>query len=313
MYDFINNYLLFLIELFSIFTLISILLIILFTLKIKKNNNIKIEHINKKYMYIKKKILNKIMKKKLYKKIIKDEEKKIKITEKKNNIYVMKFNGDIYAKDINKFKDIISVLISITKKNDQVLMILNSNGGFVNNYGLAALQLNRIKSNNIKLIISIDLIAASGGYLMACVGNYIIASKFAIIGSIGVIGQVPNFNKLLDKNNIEIEEHTSGEFKTTLTLFGKNTEKGRKRFCEYLEKTHIIFKKFILSHRKKINIEKISSGEYWYGDDAIDLNLIDKIQTSDEYITDHLDTHNIYEITIEENQKNKLSNIFKNI
>lgn len=304
----INEYIIFVIKLITIF-LIPILILILIKTNKKQNKNLNIENINEKFQTNKDTINNIILKKKEYKIYKKNKVK----NENKNNLFVIRFNGDIYAKETIKLKEIISNIILIAKKDDEVMLILNSSGGLVNNYGLAASQLERIKKQNIKLTVSIDLIAASGGYLMAVVADKIIASEFSISGSIGVIGQIPNFNRLLDKNYIDIEQHTSGKYKRNLTIFGKNTENDRKKFIEILEKTHELFNNFILKHRKDIDIEKISTGEYWYAKEALNLHLIDEIKTSDEYIIEKLDSSNIYEIKIKSNSLIKnLTSIIKN-
>ncbi len=176
-------------------------------------------------------------------------------------------------------------------------MKLTSNGGFVNYYGFAASQLNRLKSKNIKITASVDLIAASGGYLMVSVADKIIASNFAIIGSIGTLGIVPNFYKLLKKHDIDIEHHTSGSYKSTLNILSKNTDIGRIKFIKNLNRTQKIFKDIIKKNRSNLNIDEVSTGEYWYAVDAINYKLVDKIQTSDEFIFENLNKFNIYEIT----------------
>ncbi|HIH2763862.1 MAG TPA: protease SohB, partial [Candidatus Azoamicus sp.] len=219
------------------------------------------------------------------------------------------FNGDINASEIKNLKKILSIIILNKLNVDEVLLKLTSSGGIVTNYGLAATQLKRLKNENIKLTISIDTVAASGGYMIACVADKIIASQFSIIGSIGVLGVIPNINKALNKHNIEIEYHTSGKYKKTLSLIGENTEDGRKKFIESLENTHFLFKSFIKENRNNINIEEISTGEYWYGIDALKLNLIDKIQTSDEYILEKMSENNIYEIKFNDKTNNNIKNI----
>ncbi|MDP2762910.1 MAG: protease SohB [Enterobacteriaceae bacterium] len=303
MENFINEYLIFILKIIAITILVILatlaILITIILLTKKKTPTIKIENINKKYLNLQMLLYSNTLEKKDFKNI----KTKIKIDIKntkhiqKNNVYLLNFNGDIHANEINTLREIISAIIAIAKKNDEVLIILNSSGGLVNNYGLAASLIKRIRDNNINLTISVDLIAASGGYLIACVANKIIASHFSIIGSIGVIGQVPNFNKLLLKNNIKIEEHTSGEYKRTLTIFGKNEDKGREKFKDLLKNTHNIFKEFVKKNRPIVSIDEISTGEYWYGTDALKLKLIDEIKTSDEYLKEKMETKNVYEIT----------------
>ncbi|CAB3976441.1 protease SohB [Candidatus Azoamicus ciliaticola] len=302
----------------KIITIIILLLLTIITcliiIKNKDNKYIEIKNINKKYITLKKMFLSEILKKTEKKNIIKNINKEEKIIKTKN-LFILNFNGDINASDINNLKDILSILILNKKYVDEVLIKLTSNGGIVTNYGLAATQLKRLKNENINLTISIDTIAASGGYMMACVANKIIASHFSIIGSIGVLGIIPNINKMLNKNNIEIEYHTSGKYKKTLSVIGENTEIGRKKFIESLENTHFLFKNFVKENRSQINIDEIATGEYWYGIDALKLNLIDKIQTSDEYIMENLNNTKIYEIKLNEktNIKNKIKENIHNI
>ncbi len=175
-------------------------------------------------------------------------------------------------------------MLAVAKPTDEVLVRLETGGGMVHAYGLASSQLDRIKRAGIPLTISVDKVAASGGYMMACVADKIIAAPFAVIGSIGVIAQVPNFNKLLKKHDIEFEQITAGEFKRTLTMFGENTDKAREKFTHEIEQTHGLFKNFISDHRPALEIEKVATGEHWYGNQAQELGLVDEIGTSDDLL-----------------------------
>lgn len=168
----------------------------------------------------------------------------------------------------------------------------------MNGYGLAASQLQRLRDRNIPLTVCIDKIAASGGYLMACVANRIIAAPFAIIGSIGVVAQLPNFHRWLKKHNIDVELLTAGEYKRTLTLFGENTEKGREKFQEDLEKIHDAFKSAVLSNRGQLNINQVSTGEHWLAKDAFDLKLVDSLKTSDDYLAEKMQDFNAFKIAV---------------
>ena len=192
----------------------------------------------------------------------------------------------------------MTALLTIAKHQDEVLIRLESPGGSVNGYGLAASQLQRIRDRNIPLTVCIDKVAASGGYLMACVANYILAAPFAIIGSIGVVAQIPNFHRLLKKNDIDVELLTAGEYKRTLTLFGENTEAGRQKFKEDLEKIHIAFRNYVLSNRNMLEIDKVSTGEHWLATDAFDLRLIDKLITSDDYLIEKMKSHKAFKLCI---------------
>ncbi|EGZ7035818.1 protease SohB, partial [Cronobacter sakazakii] len=164
------------------------------------------------------------------------------------------------------------------------LVRLESPGGVVHGYGLAASQLQRLRERQIPLTIAVDKVAASGGYMMACVANNIVAAPFAIIGSIGVVAQIPNFNRLLKRNDIDIELHTAGQYKRTLTLLGENTEEGREKFREDLNETHHLFKEFVHSMRPSLDIDAVATGEHWYGVQAKEKGLVDEISTSDDLI-----------------------------
>ena len=139
--------------------------------------------------------------------------------------------------------------------------------------------------------------AASGGYMMACVADKIIAAPFAIVGSIGVIAQLPNFNRLLDKHGVDFELMKAGELKRTVTMFGKNTDEDRAHFNEQLEDTHDLFKDFVKENRPVLEIDKVATGEHWLATRGVDLNLVDELLTSDDYLLNASKDADIYEIS----------------
>lgn len=217
----------------------------------------------------------------------------------KSHVFVVDFKGSIDAKEVSSLREEVSAILSVAKPEDEVFVRLESGGGMVHGYGLASSQLDRIRQHNIPLTVSVDKVAASGGYMMACVANSIISAPFAILGSIGVIAQVPNFNKLLKKNDIEFEQFTAGEFKRTVTMFGENTEKGKEKFIEELEETHVLFKNFVSERRPSLDIAKVATGEHWFGLKALELGLVDNIQTSDDYLQSKSKTHKVVAIKYE--------------
>ena len=221
------------------------------------------------------------------------------------NLYVIDFKGSIDAKEVSSLREEITAILSVATAQDEVFVRLESGGGMVHGYGLASSQLQRLKDKNIPLTISVDKVAASGGYMMACIADKIISAPFAILGSIGVIAQIPNFNKVLKKHDIEFEQLTAGEYKRTLTMFGENDDLGRAKFKQELQETHDLFKDFVAKFRPTLDIDKVATGEHWYGTQAIDLNLIDKIQTSDDYLVEQLATRHIAQIKY--SQKKKLA------
>lgn len=214
-------------------------------------------------------------------------------TEKKR-LFVLKFDGDVKASAVAALREEITAILTLATPEDEVVLCLESPGGMVHTYGLAASQLTRITQQDIPLTISVDAVAASGGYMMACIGTRILAAPFAIIGSIGVVAQLPNFHRLLKKNDIDFEMFTAGEYKRTVTMFGENTDKGKSKFVEELEDTHELFKSFVAEHRPQVNIPEVATGEIWYGKRALENNLIDDIQTSDEYLMSRRQDANIY-------------------
>ena len=229
--------------------------------------------------------------------IVDEESDNNKETDEKGRLFVINFDGDVEASAVENMREEITAIISAADNKDQVLVRLESPGGMVHSYGLAASQLSRIKAANLRLIIAVDQVAASGGYMMACVADEIIAAPFAIVGSIGVIAELPNFHRLLKHNKVDYEQHTAGEYKRTLTMFSENSEAARTKFKQELEETHELFKKFITDNRPSLDIEKVATGEHWYGTQAIELGLIDKIQTSDDYIVNMAKDSDVFEIT----------------
>lgn len=216
---------------------------------------------------------------------------------KKTNqkIYVLDFKGDMAASAVESLREEITLILSTAKAGrDRIIVRLESPGGMVHGYGLAAAQLVRLREAGFHVTICVDKVAASGGYMMACIANEVISAPFAIVGSIGVVAQVPNFNRLLKENKIDFELYTAGQYKRTVTMFGENTEEGKTKFEEELQQTHALFKHFVEKYRPQLNVEKVATGEHWYGQDALDLNLVDKLQTSDEYLLGLLPQHDVY-------------------
>ena len=220
----------------------------------------------------------------------------------KKNLYLIDFDGDTKASASKQLSDVINVLIPVLQKSDTVVCHIKSGGGMVPHYGHAASQLSRLREH-CHLVASIDIVAASGGYMMASVAHTIIAAPFSIVGSIGVVAQMPNFNKFLKSKDIEFEEHTAGESKRSLTLFGENTDQKREKFVEKLEVTHDLFKKHIQHYRPEIDIDKVSTGDYFYANESVTLldnKLVDEIQTLDDYISTKKNDHRVWRVNFEE-------------
>ncbi len=215
---------------------------------------------------------------------------------KRKTVYVLEFDGDIRGSAVDGLAKEVSAVLTSAKSEDEVVVKLESGGGMVTSYGLGASQLERIRKRGIPLTVCVDKVAASGGYMMACVASKIMAAPFAVLGSIGVVAQIPNFHRLLKEFNIDFELLTAGKFKRTLTLFGENTDEGRQKFIEDIEKIHDQFKHYVDSHRPKLDIETVATGETWSGDEALQLALIDEICTSDEYLMRACDNADVFEV-----------------
>lgn len=262
----------------------------------------KIKHLNKEIGDLKEHFQSETYSKAALKQSKKDEKQKAKENKSEGDlpcVYVLDFNGDIKASQANQMKDEITAILSLDKMPSEVVVKLESGGGMVHQYGFASSQLERITRKGIPLTVCVDRVAASGGYMMAAVADKIVAAPFAIVGSIGVIAQLPNFNKVLKKNDIDFEVHTAGEYKRTLTMFGENTDKAREKFREDLTEVHTMFKDFVESNRPVVNVTEVANGDVWYGNKAIDLNLVDELKTSDEYLQEKSASADVYLISQE--------------
>lgn len=204
--------------------------------------------------------------------------------EPKGRIFVFRFDGDVKANQVDSLREEINAVLQVAGPSDEAVVILESPGGMVSGYGLAAAQLLRLRDRGIKVTSCVDQVAASGGYLMAVTSHQILAAPFAILGSIGVVAQVPNFNRFLKRHDIEYKEYTAGEYKRTVSIFGEITPAGEAKFKQQLEETHIQFKDFVHRYRPNLKLEEVATGEYWYGERALQLGLIDAIKTSDDYL-----------------------------
>jgi serine protease SohB len=212
-------------------------------------------------------------------------------------LFVLRFHGDIGATAVGGLREAVSAIVLAHGEQDRVLLVLESSGGVMHGYGLAASQLDRLRKAGLHLTVAVDKVAASGGYMMACVADRLVAAPFAIIGSIGVVGQLPNFHRLLKRHDIDFEQHTAGEYKRTLTLFGENTEADRAKFREDLAEAHRLFRDFIARHRPALDLDRVATGEYWFAEQALALGLVDELATSDDLVLAACQDWRVVEIT----------------
>ncbi len=305
MAEFFIEYGLFLAKTVTILAFIWLLISITFSFskKAREEDHFEIINLNDKYKSITDTLHFSLLSKKELKKAKKQQKKEIKKEKKsepvtnKKRIFVLNFLGNIKATAVRHLRKEITAILSVANSNDEVVVCLENAGGLVHEHGFAASQLLRIKQKNIPLTVAIDKVAASGGYMMACVADKILAAPFAIVGSIGVLAQLPNFNRLLDKHGVDFELMKAGELKRTITMFGKNTEEDREHFNEQLEDTHALFKEFVKENRPELDIDKVATGEHWLASRALALNLVDELITSDDYLLNGSKEADIYEIS----------------
>jgi serine protease SohB len=302
MLEFFTDYGLFLAELltFAVVVIAVTVAVISVARRGVQVDGLVVEHLNKRYDALADGVRRVVQGSEIFKQAVKQRRKEQKRLAKKGSdrkrIFVLDFKGDIRASATASLREEVSAILAAAKDDDQVLVRLENAGGTVHEHGLAASQLVRIKARGLRLLVSVDKVAASGGYLMACVADEILAAPFAIIGSVGVIAQLPNFHRLLEDKGIDFEQITAGRYKRTLTLFGENTEEGREKLKQELEDVHGLFKEQIAEHRPAVDLERVATGEHWYGIKALELALIDRIATSDDFLLDAGRSHDLYSV-----------------
>jgi len=261
---------------------------------------LEVESINKKYKSLARALRQAVLNKDEQKKDAKHEKKREKAEAKEESkrprSFIINFKGDLKASAVPSLREEVSAVLDVATEDDEVIVCLENHGGVVHEHGLAASQLARIRDRDIPLTVCVDKVAASGGYLMACVASRIYAAPFAILGSIGVLAQIPNFNRLLDSHGVDFEQVTAGKYKRTVTMFGENTDEDRAKLKEELEDVHALFKAAVSKYRPGLDLDKVATGEHWYGTTALDLGLADEIKTSDELLTERAADRQLYQL-----------------
>ena len=269
--------------------------------KAAHQEGLEVEDLNKKYRSMASALKQAVMKKADWKKEAKAEKERdkaeAKADEARPRAFIIDFKGDLKASAVPSLREEVSALLEVASREDQVVVRLENYGGVVHEHGLAASQLVRIRDKEIPLTIVVDKVAASGGYLMACVANRILAAPFAILGSIGVLAQIPNFNRMLDSHGVDFEQITAGKYKRSVTMFGKNTDEDRAKLKEELEDVHLLFKGAVTKYRPDMDMDKIATGEHWYGTRALEFGLADELKTSDELLAELARDHDLYRLS----------------
>lgn len=307
MLDFLSQYGLFLAKSVTVLAVILVVIARLAAATMRAgpgtHEHLKVRKLNRRLRGLQRSLEVAILPEKEFKVLRKQDKAEAKQQEKQGSdrrrVFVLDFDGDLRASAVTMLRDEVTSVLSVAKAGDEVLLRLESPGGVVHGYGLAASQLARLREGGVKLTVAVDKIAASGGYMMACTADRIVAAPFAILGSIGVVAQIPNVHRLLQKHEIDIELHTAGEYKRTLTVLGKNTEKGREKFQQELEETHGLFKDFVHTQRPALDIATVATGEHWYGQQALALGLCDALQTSDGWLVQTAKEADLFEVKFE--------------
>ena len=317
MSEFFFNYGLFLAKVLTVVLAIVVIIVVAAAAGRKSHQEgLEVESLNKKYKklagVLRKAVLNKDERKKEAKAEKQRDKAEAKQPSVKPRSFVINFKGDLKASAVPSLREEVSAVLDVATKDDDVILCLENHGGMVHEHGLAASQLARIREKGIPLIVCVDKVAASGGYLMACVATKIYAAPFAILGSIGVLAQIPNFNRMLDSHGVDFEQITAGKYKRTVTMFGKNTDEDRAKLKEELEDVHTLFKAAISQYRPDLDLDKVATGEHWYGTRALELGLADEISTSDELLSQRVAERDLYAVTYrikQPIQKRLMSNV----
>jgi len=303
--EFLAAYGLFLAELATFALVLAILVIVIVASRRRGHaEGLVVEHLNRQFEDSADGLKLAIEGKGRHKKALKARQKERKREDKargkegstKPRLFVLDFKGDLRASAAASLREEVSAVLRVATPGEQVLVRLENSGGTVHEHGFAASQLTRLKQHGLKLIVAVDKVAASGGYLMACVADRLIAAPFAILGSIGVLAQLPNFHRLLEEKGVDFEQITAGRYKRTLTMFGENTDEGRAKLKEQVEEIHELFKAQIREHRPQVDVEAVATGEHWHGVRALELKLVDELKTSDDVLLEAAKDHDLYHI-----------------
>ncbi|WP_273861512.1 protease SohB [Pseudomonas sp. LA5] len=290
----------------TVTVVVAIIAVLLFTVAVRGRNRrssagqLQVQKLNDFYRDLRLRLQQSVLGKEAFKALRKRETKAEKTKRKsetgKSRVYVLDFHGDIKATANEHLRNEITAVLTLATPKDEVVVRLESGGGLVHSYGLAASQLARIRQAGIPLTICVDKVAASGGYMMACIGDRILCAPFAILGSIGVVAQLPNVHRLLKKHDVDFEVFTAGQYKRTVTVFGENDEKGKEKFQHDLDTTHVLFKNFVAHYRPQLNIDEVATGEVWLGQAALGKQLVDELRTSDEYLAERAQVVEVFSL-----------------
>ena len=302
MTQFLAEYGLFLLKVITIVAGVVVVIVVAASVGRKvSHEGLEVDNLNKNYELLAATLRDAILSKDERKKAAKAKKKQDKAAAKEESTrprsFVIDFKGDLRASAVASLREEVNAVLEVAIDGDEVIVRLENHGGVVHEHGLASSQLARIRDRGMPLIICVDKVAASGGYLMACVATKIYAAPFAILGSIGVLAQIPNFNRMLDSHGIDFEQITAGKYQRTVTMFGENTDEDRAKLKEELEDVHALFKAAIAHYRPELDLDTVATGEHWYGTRALSLGLVDELRTSDEVLSDRVAERDLYSLS----------------
>lgn len=304
MWEIFAEYLVFLLKIATFLIAGVVLAVTIFSLKASREEGerLQVQELNERQQDLQEALQEEWLDEKAIKQLHKERDKQAKVEESslavKPRVFVLDFKGDLDASQAPVLGREISLLLGVMRPEDEVVVRLESAGGYVHSYGHATAQLQRLKDKNITLTVCVDRVAASGGYMMACTATKLLVAPFAILGSIGVVAEVPNVHRLLKKHEVDYEVLTAGDYKRTLTVFGENTPEGKQKFLDDLEQTHQLFKSYVKRCRPQLDIDKVAKGEVWYGEQALDLQLVDALQTSEAYLLERQAEARVFKVRL---------------
>lgn len=304
MWEIFSEYAVFLLKIVTFLVAAVVLVVLMVSLKRGREGEeqLQVVELNARQQALQDDLQEAWLEDKSVKQLHKERDKKAKVQEAshaaKPRVFVLDFKGDLDASQAPVLGREISLLLGVLRPEDEVVVRLESAGGYVHSYGHATAQLQRLRDKNVSLTVCVDRVAASGGYMMACTASKLLVAPFAILGSIGVVAEVPNVNRLLKKHDVDYDVLTAGDYKRTLTVFGENTPAGKQKFIDDLEKTHALFKSFVQRCRPQLDIEKVTKGEVWYGEQALALLLVDALQTSEAYLLERQETARVFNVKL---------------
>lgn len=181
-------------------------------------------------------------------------------------------------------------LASVSKQLDRafsyrraaaIALVINSPGGAPTQSHLIHQRIRQLaEQNKKKVIVFVEDVAASGGYMIACAGDEIVADTYSIVGSIGVVSASFGFDKLIKKLGIERRVYTAGESKRQLDAFKPERPEDVRRLKELQTKIHEDFIALVKKGRgKRLNgsDKVLFNGEYWLSEQALKYGLIDAV------------------------------------